>query len=356
MSKTFNLKKFIFILFILPTLCACGGGGGDGSSSNSDSPGLGGVPVDAMEVHKPDDEIDYYWLTYLPGSLSKSSMNYIVVEGSAGVQTNDYQESVDEAKRQFNNPLPTSMRTNGFIYLRPVFPHPKADETASINDYSRYPQGLYYGSFVTENEFKKRPDLKLNKMLDRYIADLRADGYNISDKVFMFGFSISGAFAIHYAAVHPERVQAIAPGSPRFMAIPAATYNGTEVNWPVGIADLFDISGKQFNFDQFKQIPMFLFIGEEDETTPVPGYNSGPPFWTPSGETFLSTQANFIHDEFGISESALGKDQVDIMEASAEYYSSLGIPIELEIYSGLGHTQFDSRITEDVTDFFLDNR
>lgn len=311
------------------------------------------VPVDKLETHEPDDEIDYVWFTYLPSGINKTDKTYLVVEGTGGTQFNNYDEVVADNKLSTNNPIPLALREKGFPYLRPVIPSPDV-----VDDYSRYPQGLYRGSFVTTTAFKKRPDLRLNKMIDKYLSALRQNGYNMSDKVFMYGFSISGAFTIHYASMYPERLKAIAPGSPGFLTIPEASYKGTAVNWPVGIADLYGLSGIIFDFDAFKQIPVFLWIGDKDYTTPVCGYNQGAENWewTTGGATFLKNQNNFIHDNFGISGSEIGKDQVEIMTNTTNYYKSLGISIELKIYPGVGHNGAASTMTEDVIQFFVDNK
>jgi hypothetical protein len=315
------------------------------------------VPVNELETHEPDDEIDYAWFTYLPSGINKTEKTYLVVEGTAGLQSNNYDEVVADNKLSTNNPIPVALRKKGFPYLKIVIPSPGLGVN-DVNDYSRYPQGLYRGSFVTTTVFKKRPDLRLNKMIDKYLAALRQNGYNMSDKVFMYGFSISGAFTIHYASMYPERLKAIAPGSPGFMTIPETSYKGTAVNWPVGIADLYELSGIIFDFEAFKQIPVFLWIGDKDYTTPVSGYNQGAENWewTTGGATFLKDQNNFIHDNFGISGSEIGKDQVEIMTNTTNYYKSLGISIELKIYPGVGHNGATSTMTEDVIQFFVDNK
>jgi hypothetical protein len=315
------------------------------------------VPVNKLETHDPDDEIDYAWFTYLPSGINKTDKTYLVVEGTAGLQSNNYDEVVADNQLSTNNPIPVALRKKGFPYIKIVIPSP-ALGVNDVNDYSRYPQGLYRGSFVTTNAFKRRPDLRLNKMIDKYLSALRQNGYNMSDKVFMYGFSISGAFTIHYATMYPERLKAIAPGSPGFMTIPEVSYNGEAVTWPVGIADLYDLSGIIFDFETFKQIPIFLWIGDEDQTTPVCGYNQGAEGWedTIGGVTFLKDQNNFIHDNFGTSGSEIGKDQVEIMTNSTNYYKSLGIPIELKIYPGVAHNCFASTMTEDVIQFFVDNK
>jgi hypothetical protein len=163
--------KWAFAALVAVAVTACGGG----NDTNTSSVAVGATnPVnntplqyDTLQTRVNNPNIDYTWLTYIPSSISRSHTNYIVVEGSSGLQSDDYLQVVEDAKTAAKTSGP-QVSSQGFIYLRPVFPAPAIGATTNnVTDYARYPQGLYRGSLMTSNEFKYRPDLRLNKMIGR---------------------------------------------------------------------------------------------------------------------------------------------------------------------------------------------
>lgn len=310
------------------------------------------LKYDVLQTWEANPRLDYTWLAYIPSSISRTTTNYIVVEGSAGLQSDDYSQVVEDAKIAAAYWGP-QVGSRGFIYLRPVFPAPAIGVgITNVDDYARYPQGLYRGSLMTSNDFKYRPDLRLNKMIDTLRNELVKQGYPVSEKVFMYGFSISGAFTARYTVLHPDRIKASAPGSPGFMPIPVDSYDGKRVTWPVGVSDIEELTGIRVDLNKLTQIPQLVYIGNADTVDPVPSSNGvtsssmdEAAFWPTSGTTFMPTQAKFIHDHFGI-------DQAQRMVASVSYLQSIGLPVTLKTYAGVGHS-FTRDMLADVLQFFL---
>ena len=109
------------------------------------------------------------------------------------------------------------------------------------------------------DSFDQRPDLKVNLMIDELIRMLRADGYNVDDKVFIHDFSAGAMFAQRYCLLHPERVHAIAAGScDGSLTVPGSNYNGTDMDWAVGINDFQSLLGYSFNMSDYQQVPQFI--------------------------------------------------------------------------------------------------
>jgi hypothetical protein len=51
-------------------------------------------------------------------------------------------------------------------------------------------------------------------------------------------------------------------------------YDGVTLPYPVGIADIQEISGAAFNASDFQTKPMFIYIGDSDNNDAVP-YSDG---------------------------------------------------------------------------------
>ena len=89
----------------------------------------------------------------------------------------------------------------------------------------------------------------------------------------MWGFSASGMFANRFTALHPERVRAAAIGSPGGLPIaPVTEYTGVELDYPIGISDLFQLVGYSFDVESFKNTPLYFYLGDQNTNDALP-YN-----------------------------------------------------------------------------------
>lgn len=202
--------------------------------------------------HEANDEIVYNWFSYVPETITKEDPVYILVHpGNTGF---DYDLATCWTKSSFE------FRTqwaddNNFILLAPVIPR-------DLSDYDVYT--ISYEDKVFDDSmdyFYQRPGIKLNKMIDKLMNNLRLEGYSIYPKVFMEGFSASAMFTQRYALIYPERVQAIAAGNPGgSLVLPISIYNDTTLDWPIGINGFKSFVGYDFNFDLYKQIPQFIYL------------------------------------------------------------------------------------------------
>ena len=86
----------------------------------------------------------------------------------------------------------------------------------------------------------------------------------------MWGFSASGSFVNRFVFLHPERVLAAAYGSPGGWAIaPLSSYKGTRLRYPIGVADLDQLTGRPFDLAAVAKVPQFLFMGADDNNDSV---------------------------------------------------------------------------------------
>jgi hypothetical protein len=114
--------------------------------------------------------------------------------------------------------------------------------------------------------FNQHIDVELqsrNIILDsqRIIRDL---GYPIEDKIFMGGFSGSGAFTNRFATIYPEMLKGITHGGNLYPTLPGASYKQTELLFPLGVADNEAIFGRKFDLEKYNQVAKLEFFGKQE--------------------------------------------------------------------------------------------
>jgi hypothetical protein len=95
------------------------------------------------------------------------------------------------------------------------------------------------------------------------MEQLKANGKEVDDKVFLHGFSASSDFANRFSLLHPEIAKGIVINAPTTM--PFSEYNGVDLKYPLGISDLEAITGSKFNVEAYKKIPQFWHAGSVDQ-------------------------------------------------------------------------------------------
>jgi pimeloyl-ACP methyl ester carboxylesterase len=151
--------------------------------------------------------------------------------------------------------------------LVPTFPRPiipQAPEPGGIYTHAldRYSLNLHPPYLPANLE---RIDLQLIAMIEDARERLSGMGHVMDEKVFLMGFSASGAFVTRFTALHPERVKAVAPGSPGGWPIaPMGQWNGITLRYPVGVADVEQLTGSPFDLNTFVKVPQFIYVGSID--------------------------------------------------------------------------------------------
>ena len=292
-------------------------------------------PLGRLIFHEADETIDYDWFTYVPENLDREGLNYILITSLHGNIHSPNYEDVTEESRKLTEWRLSWARNEGLILLVPIIP--KYYEYQPVD----FDLTCFYDS---TDPFYRRPDLRVNLMIDSLIDALRADAYNVSEKVLIEGFSSGGMFAQRYALLHPERVQAIAAGQcGGTFTLPESSYDGGEMNWPVGINDFYSLVGYEFNRDAYMQVHQFIFIGDQDtEATTL---------WLPGSQKLWRSQAqiDFLKSTFGDTDPVRLENQVNYLN-NLRYDN-----ITFKMYAGVGHTYTDGMI-DDLLAFFRAHR
>lgn len=211
--------------------------------------------------------------------------------------------------------------------LVPVFPRP-------ADNWQLYTHALDRDTLETEILELERLDLQLGAMIDDAIGRLSANGWRVNPKVLMTGFSASGMFANRFTVLHPERVLAAAIGSPGGWPIaPVDTWKGESLRYPIGVGDVEELAGTPFALENFRQVPLFFFIGDQDDNDSVP-HDDG----------YDDKDAILIFYLFG-------RTPLERWSIAQELYESIGANVDFRVYSGVGHT-IPPEMLEDVKVFF----
>lgn len=280
---------------------------------------------------------NYPYYIYLPEHIetTKSETKRLIVEPNNTGTCSDHIEFHDEWAQLLvsanGNPGHYAAYHMKYPFLVPVFPR------FLTNWWQSYTHALDKGAMMLEGD-TKRLDLQLIAMIKDAQELLAGMGYKLESKVFMTGFSASGQFVNRFATLHPEMVKAIAVGN--FTMYPTAKLNGVTLNYPWGIADIRNYTGKAFNKAEYDKIAQFCYIGDEDQ--------NDQPYNVDYGISEGETKA--VNDLFGYDYG------VPKWERKWNFVRQLGYDksIQFNVYKGVGHGYADN-IFKDVLAFFRAN-
>lgn len=324
--------KIILILFVLMTDSTSGKSNSQmkerttTSRSHHCSVSQPGILI----FHKKNDKIPYSWFSYVPEKLNKKEWSTVWITGLHGnFVTDDYDEITKESRDKAENRMKWA-EEHKLIMCVPVIPRPRSNHVYTV--------ALPAKVFLSDTDlFCRRPDLKVNLMVDELIEGLREEGYNVCDKVFINGHSAGAMFAQRYALLHPARVLAVAAGQcGGSLTLPMESYEGIRLNWPVGIHNFTNLTGNEFDFTSYQKLEQFIYIGETDSTHST---------LVRTGELWnTQSQIDFLNDTFGDTDPVRLKKQT-------EFLVDLGCKITFKLYPGVGH-QRTSRMYDDIFLFF----
>jgi hypothetical protein len=167
----------------------------------------------------------------------------------------------------------------GSPYLIPTFPRPASLPVG-------YTHALDRDVLLAAVPDYVRIDLQLIAMIDDARSILSSYGIEVSPKVFMAGMSASGSFVSRFTLLHPDRIKAASIGAPGFGPIaPVSSWNGQDLPYPEGIADLNSLVQSSFDSAAFQSVPLQLYVGDEDQNV--------DPWWNPSDPTVARVIAAF---------------------------------------------------------------
>ncbi len=282
-------------------------------------------------TEQPADPEHGYWWPYLlvtPAPLGSdappapSASTLFVAPNNPGAATDDVDllraSAICELGYGRNAGTLAIADSLGTPILVPLFPRP--DLPAELSNLQL--QALARASLDERLEPRlKRVDLQLIAMIDAAREKLLAMGQPVRKRVLMAGFSTSGAFTNRLTVLHPERVLAAAAGSPGGWPIaPVTVDQGDELRYPVGIADVKDLTGQAIDLDMLRCVRLLFLLGDIDNNDSVGKRDS-----------FSDADSTLINRRFG-----------DTLVArwwpAQRLYNVAGLKrTEFKLYHGVGH-------------------
>jgi len=144
----------------------------------------------------------------------------------------------------------------GMPIIVPLFPRP----SVSGVEENLYLHALTRASLLTQLPEYARVDLQFIAMLDDAVSTLADQGMKVSRRILMTGFSASGSFVSRFAMLHPDRVLAVAAGSPGGWPVAPVTKDGGLMlpSSRYCRLEVFDRQGSLWTFTQTSGL-VFLF-------------------------------------------------------------------------------------------------
>lgn len=215
----------------------------------------------------PEEGFLHDYLMFIPKGTPKGRATYLLVEpNNTGFTSDSMEEHLTSAiylatKRSIGNNVSTELK---IPFLVPVFPRTKKDNLI-------YTHALDRDVMLSRQEDIQRLDLQLLAMIEDARPRLAAMDLPVEDKVLLSGFSASGSFVNRFLFLHPGSVKAVTAGGLNgILMLPLKEMNGHALNYPLGINDLQEITGKKVDLEKYKRVPQFIFMGALDDNDAVP--------------------------------------------------------------------------------------
>ena len=275
---------------------------------------------------EPNPTKGFHWAYYLvTPNFSSGSSTILVIPNNTGTVDDDPVVHDDAARKKASDWSGFAENLHSPLIV-PTFPRP-------YSNWWIYTHALDRDTLLTDINELERIDLQLIAMIEDAREILESRNIITDEKVYMMGFSAAGQFTSRFTILHPDKIKAAAIGAPGYPIVPVPSWEGENLRYCVGTYDLYDVSGKAFDLETFRKIPLYFFVGSQDTNDPV-DYNDG----------FDQEDKDLINNLFGPS-VILRWPKIQ------EVYNSVGSDSSFVMYNGVGHG-FTSDMIDDVYSFF----
>lgn len=283
--------------------------------------------------HEANETTGFTWFSYVPENLTKTEAAYILIDASHE-GTCDLNEAIEYTLQHDIERFRSYAENYDYVLLSPAIYKNCVED---IDPWVRhFPEYVFTGS---SDSFFYRVDLKVSAMIDELTSELTQAGYNVKSKVFLVGFSIGGHFANRYALLHPDRVKAFAAGGlGGELTLPEDSYDGYSMNWPIGVNDFEILVGEPFQRNAYKEVPQFIFWGEQD----LFPYH-------------LSEKCGWGNSDYCHWVDVFGDNSAEALRSQCSFLEDTSYNIIFKEYQEVGH-EWTSQMFSDTFDFFAQYR
>jgi len=283
-----------------------------------------------VTMHTANLTAGFYWPYLLYTPPENHSPFLLVVPNNTGFATSDPDLLAADGTCAAAGAAELSNRL-GTPVLVPLFPRPRIPG----DEENLYLHALTRASLVTQVPEYARVDRQLIAMLDDATSALANQGTTVAHRILLDGFSASGSFVSRFAMLHPDRVLAVASGSPGgWPIVPAAKDGGAPLPYPVGIADLKSLTGAAPTLSALRHVAWFFFLGDEDTNDSILYRDS-----------FSRPAASLIFEHFGSTLTARWKE-------AERLYHDRGLNARFKLYPDVAH-EVTPAMQADIEAFFV---
>ncbi|HEY5884865.1 MAG TPA: hypothetical protein VIT88_09280 [Pyrinomonadaceae bacterium] len=280
---------------------------------------------------KPARGFMYPYYVYVPKMMRepgnvKKSHTFVAIPTNAGKLSDDLAVHEDDVKRKIKQNSQIADRI-GVALLMPVFPRPESQ-------WRIYTHALDRDSMLTDKKELSRFDLQLLAMIDDARSRFAKEKVKFDERVLMLGFSAAAMFANRFTFLHPKRVKAAVVGSPGGWPIaPVASFKEKTLRYPIGTDDFRLVSGKKLDLKNLRKVPLFVFMGGEDDNDSVIFRDS------------------YEKEDEELIFALFGKTPVERWEISKQFYRDSKLNAEFKLYPKIKH-DVTKEMMEDILAFF----
>jgi len=292
--------------------------------------------LDAARVQEraaaPERGFHWPYFLYLPKQIK--SPHLLVVPNNSGFVSTEPELLRAAAAGELNRQAALAEGL-GVPLLVPMFPRPATPaDGADPEAEDLYLHALSRAALLATHPAWQRVDRQLLAMVDDARQRLAQQGQVLSPRLLMSGFSASGSFVNRFAFLHPERVLALASGSPGGWPL-APLADGVALNYPVGVADLAALSGEAWRPAALKAVAAFIYMGDQDSNDAVVHRDS-----------FSAADERLIFAHFGSTPLAR-------WQLSQRLYAEQGLDARFVLYPGEAHS-VTPQMQADIAAFFAE--
>ena len=219
----------------------------------------------------PMEGFNFPYFLFIPQKTPKDRpIRLLVAPNNSGRADDDFQFHLRRAKDQLRRGSPGRYLAEelGVPLLVPAFPRPRG---IWLWQQRIYTHALDRDAMLIEEGPLERIDLQLVAMIDHARAMLMERDLQVQDRILMDGFSASGTFVNRFAALHPQLVRAVAAGAVNGLPIfPLAELDGTELPYPIGVADIEQLTGTPFDQTAYESVSQYIYMGYLDRNDTYP--------------------------------------------------------------------------------------
>jgi hypothetical protein len=214
------------------------------------------------------DRAEEPWAGEAASSTDVTQCPILVEPHNVGERIDDFERHLELAKQRIQTQSGRYIADElGVPILVPVFPRPFAEPV----DWTHMIHMLCAQTIQINDGPLERVDRQLLAMVEDARARLADSGIVTSEKFILNGFSAAAAFVNRFAALHPSRVCSVSAGGLNGLAIlPQTTadlrgFGERPMNYPVGVANIKELTGKSFDRDAFCELHQFIYMGSDDD-------------------------------------------------------------------------------------------